>query len=129
MVKRLLGVLAGGAALVGLLIAHAHTITIADARLSAGTVTVSGNKGAVLADITWQGRIVTRTNKDGAFTFATTVAPQDCVGTLSDGVRTVDVAISDCASFVPAPTTAFPTTCWDGAASVIAQQDNERAPC
>jgi len=113
-----------GAAIVLMLTPLAHAITITDATLSSGTVTVSGNKAVKLAAISWEGTPVTTSTKGGAFTFTTANVPEDCVGELSDGVSTVSVAIAGCTVPPPPPTTAFPatgqTTCWDSAGTVIA---------
>jgi len=98
--KRLIGAFVAVAVLLVLLIDPANAITITDATLSSGTVTVSGNKAAKAAAITWEGTQVATSTSGGAFTFTTAVVPADCVGTLSDGVSTIDVAISGC----PPPT-------------------------
>jgi hypothetical protein len=120
--KMLVGALVGGTVLIGVLIAPTHAITITDATLSSGTITVSGSKAAKLAAITWEGTTVTQTNKGGAFTFTTAVVPQDCVGTLGDGVSTVDVAITGCTAAPPtSPLLATgQTTCWDSSGNVVA---------
>jgi len=116
--KRLIGTLAGVTVLLLLLIDPANAITITDATLSAGNVTVSGNKAAKNVPIFWEENLVqvATSTKGGAFTFTTADVPLDCVGTVSDGVSTVDVAIAGC---TPPPATAFPatgqTTCWDPA--------------
>jgi hypothetical protein len=44
----------------------------------------------------WEGGIVTTANKNGGFSFSFGVVPTDCVGTLSDGVTTIDVKLSNC---------------------------------
>jgi len=118
--KRLIGTFAGVAVLLLLLIDPANAITITDATLSAGNVTVSGNKAQKSATITWEATPVATATKGGAFTFTTAVVPADCVGTLSDGSNTIDVAISGC---TPPPATAFPATgqetCWNSVGTVI----------
>ena len=66
---------------------------------------------------------VTSTNSGGSFYFTTVVVPSDCIGTVSDGVTTLDVTIAGCAPVPPPPTIAFPatgqTTCHDSAGSTI----------
>ncbi len=54
--------------------------------------------------ITWEGQLVTSANPGGEFSF-NGVVPADCVGTLSDGVSTVEVVVLDCTpvSVAPAP--------------------------
>jgi hypothetical protein len=121
--RRRLGVFAGAIVLLGSLIAPAPAIMVADATLFSGNITVWGSHGAKSADITWQGVIVTQTNKGGAFSFTTAIAPQGCVGTLSDGVSTVDIAIIGCTVAQPAPTIELPatgqTSCWGNTRSVL----------
>ena len=110
---------------VGLLftpMAHA-ALRITDATLTGGTVTISGNMAAKQKTVTWEGNPVTSTNSGGSFYFTTIVVPLDCIGTVSDGVTTLDVTIAGCTPVPPPPTTAFPatgqTTCWDSSATVI----------
>jgi hypothetical protein len=111
-----------GAAMVLMLIPLAHAITITGATLSSGTVTVSGNKAAKSAAISWEATPVTTSTRVGTFTFTTASVPADCVGTLSDGASTIVVAINDCTP-APPPVT-FPatgqTTCWNSSGAVIA---------
>jgi hypothetical protein len=109
---------------VGLLFATmAYAINITDATLSGGIVTVSGNHAAKNAPISWEGQLVASSSKGGAFIFTTAAVPLDCVGTVFDGVSTVDVAIAGCTPTPPPPTTAFPatgqTTCYDSSGNVI----------
>lgn len=114
--RTVLGVLAG-AALLGSLVTLAPATMIADATLLSGSITVSGSQGAKSAALMWEGRIIAQTNKGGAFSFTTAIVPQDCVGTLSDGVSTMDVAIIGCTVPQLAPTIPFAATgetaCWD----------------
>lgn len=128
MLKLLFGTFVGAAIVLMLTpLAHAikiHAINITDATLSPETVTVSGNKAAKSAVISWEGKAVTISTKGGAFKFKTAVVPEDCIGTLTDGVSTVSVAIAGCTvPPPPPPTTGFPatgqTTCWDGDGAVI----------
>jgi hypothetical protein len=104
-----------GIALVLTLTPVAHAITITDATLSAGTVTVKGNKAAKAAPITWEGTQVATSTNGGAFTFTTAVVPADCTGTVTDGVSAVDVAIAGCTVPPPLPAALTATgqrTCW-----------------
>ena len=94
--KPLVGILAGGIVLLALLIAPAYAIVITGATFSNGTVTVSGSHAVKSVHITWEASVVTTSNPGGAFTFTTADVPSDCVGTLSDGVSTIAVAISGC---------------------------------
>jgi hypothetical protein len=94
--RSLMGLLAGGAGLLAVLIAPAQAITITEATLVGGTVTVSGNKAAKSSPIAWEGSQVTTATPGGAFTFTTAVVPEGCVGELSDDTSTIDVAISGC---------------------------------
>jgi hypothetical protein len=79
--------------LVGAAPAHAFG---AKASLAGGVVSVSGGQAAKSAPISWEGVVVTTTNKGGSFAFATPVVPADCIGTVSDGASSVDVRIDGC---------------------------------
>jgi hypothetical protein len=120
--QQLVGALAGVAVLL-LGAGSAHAITITSATLSSGTVSVSGSQAAKSVNITWETVVVTTSNKGGAFTFTTGNVPADCVGTLSDGVSTVDVPITGCTPPPPPPTSSFPATgqtaCWDSVGTPI----------
>ena len=101
--RRLLGFAVGVISIIGFAaIVEAITITVAE--VQNGLAVVQGNKATKSATITWDGLAVTETTKGGAFSFSATV-PADCVGTLSDGVSTIDVALLDCpqVSVAPAP--------------------------
>ncbi len=93
--------------------AWAIKIEISDVRN--GVAFVDGNKAAGGTDITWEGGIVTQTTNGGTFQFQG-VVPSDCVGTLSDGADTIEVALANCE---PAPGPAGQvlktgqTNCWD----------------
>src|SRR5205823_474555 len=56
---------------------------------------VEGNKTAKQAVITWENAAVTKTTSGGAFSFSG-IVPSDCVGTLSDGTDTIEVALANC---------------------------------
>lgn len=101
--RRFLGIVVGFISIIGLAsIAEAITVTVAE--VQNGLAVVQGNKAAKSAIITWDGSPVTQSSKGGSFSFSATV-PADCVGTLSDGTTTIDVALLDCpsASTAPAP--------------------------
>jgi hypothetical protein len=74
----------------------AEAITISVAKIDKGAVQVKGSKAAPLAPITWEGAPITATTNRGAFRFATTILPPDCVGELADGVAAIDVVIEGC---------------------------------
>lgn len=78
----------------------------ARASLTAGVVNVSGTHAARSAPITWEGFVVTTAKKGGSFAFSTMVVPADCIGTLSDGVSSIDVRIDGCSDV----TTGLPGT-------------------
>ena len=59
----------------------------------------SGSKAAKSVDIIWENAVVTKSTKGGSFQFQGTV-PSNCIGTLSDGVSTMEVALNNC---VPTP--------------------------
>ena len=106
------------AATVGVLLAHpARALDVKKATLSHGEVKVSGGDAAGSATITWEGNPVASASKAGNFHFQSGAVPADCVGTLSDGVETLNVPVSNCT------TLAFPATgqqtCWNGAGAVI----------
>ena len=109
--------------LLGSLIDFAPATMIADATFSSGNIMVSGSKGAKMSAIMWEGALVTQTDDGGGFSFRTAIVPKGCVGRLSDGVRTMDVAIIGCTVAQLLPTISFPptgeTTCWDNGRSVI----------
>jgi len=76
-------------------VSQALAITINTAEVQNDLAVVSGSKAAKVADIRWEGVVVTKSNKGGSFSF-TGVKPSDCVGTLSDGVSSVEVALAYC---------------------------------
>jgi hypothetical protein len=96
---------AAAAVLVAAIGVDASAQVIKDAKVSAGVVTVTGAQATPYATIAWEGVAVTTANKRGGFSFTSTVLPQDCVGTLSVGTSTIDVALALClagAAAVPA---------------------------
>ena len=108
-------------AILAIFISSAQAINISSASVQSGIAVVHGGKAAANATITWEGGIVAKANKNGGFSFSGAV-PSDCVGTLSDGVSTIDVALTNC---TPASTNGGvlqtgQTTCYDSAGNVIA---------
>src|SRR5688572_9348695 len=81
-----------------------EAINIDVAEVQNGVAVVRGNQAARNAAITWETANVTIANNGGAFSFSG-VVPNDCVGTLSDGVSTIEVTVLDCTpvSAAPAP--------------------------
>lgn len=95
---------------------RAEAIKIGKAEIKQGAVQVEGEQAAKSATITWEGVAVATSNRGGKFTFSTTNLPSDCVGTLSDGVSTIDVVIKDCQPAPPAVSEILATgqtQCWD----------------
>ena len=91
--KNLTGILA--AAVMCLAAGPAYAIG-ARATLSGGVITVSGSKAVKAAPISWEGIVLSSASKGGSFAFTTMVIPLDCLGTLSDGVSTIDVRVEGC---------------------------------
>lgn len=91
--------------------AEAINITLAEVQNSLAII--EGNKAAKNAIITWENANVTKTTSGGAFSFSG-IVPVDCVGTLSDGVSTIDVALGNCPpvsqALVPVPQTGQTTS-------------------
>jgi hypothetical protein len=94
------------AALIALAIVQAEALAVRSAVLNTGLVTVTGGQAARTSNILWEGVAVTTAAKGGSFSFTTTIVPADCVGTLSDGVDTIDVRVEGCS----APQTGLPGT-------------------
>ena len=99
-------IMTGAALLLVLGSSDAEALTVKNATVSLGVVSVSGGQAARYAQISWEGTIVTTANKGGGFTFTTAVVPTNCVGTLSDGISHVSVVISGCGGTIsPLPPT------------------------
>ncbi len=81
-------------AVMALFISSAQAITV-KASIKKGVVAVTGSAAALNAAISWQGVNVATASAKGKFKFSG-VVPADCVGELSDGVTTMDVALSGC---------------------------------
>ena len=103
-------------------VSQAWAIKIEVAKVQSGVAVIHGNKAARSVGITWEGAVVTQTTNGGTFQFQG-VVPSHCVGTLSDGVDTIEVALANC---VPGPELAGrvlktgQTTCWDSLGTPIA---------
>jgi len=69
---------------------------IKEAKVIGGAVSVSGTQATPYAPISWEGIEVTTATRRGSFAFTSTVLPLDCVGTLSDGSSTIEVALAGC---------------------------------
>jgi len=82
-------------AVLAIFISSAQAINISSASVQSGVAVVSGGTAAANANISWEGGNVVKANKNGGFSFSGAV-PADCVGTLSDGVSTIDVALANC---------------------------------
>ncbi len=131
--RQVVHVLALNVAALAALAGPAQALTVTRALLSGGTLTVSGYENNGSTTIRWEGRVVTRSDQRGGFTFTTTVVPADCTGTLSDGASAIGVGIEGCT--VESPTSRAgvlatgQTDCWnlrgDGVACPGTRQDGE----
>jgi len=96
-------------------VSSAEAIKITLAEVQGGLAVVEGKKAARDSSITWEDEVVTAANHGGNFQFSGVVVPSDCVGTLSDGVDTIEVVLANCG---PGPEPASvvlktgQTTCW-----------------
>jgi len=112
--RRLLGFTVGIILIISLA-STAEAINISSASVQNGLAAVSGGKAASNSSISWEGGIVTTANKNGGFSFSFGVVPSDCVGTLSDGVTTIDVKLANCTpvstAIAPVPKTGQ-AECW-----------------
>lgn len=87
---------AGISVVMALLAPVAQATTIRLAEVQNDFAVVKGRKAAANQLITWEGDIVATANKNGSFSFDDGVVPSGCVGSLSDGVTTIDVELNDC---------------------------------
>ena len=92
--KRFLGLAIGLFLVIGFR-SSAEAIQIKIAEVQNGVAFIKGSDAERRSAITWEGQFVTSANPGGAFSF-NGVVPADCVGTLSDGVSTIDVVVLDC---------------------------------
>ncbi|MBM2804404.1 MAG: hypothetical protein HW419_2297 [Deltaproteobacteria bacterium] len=93
--KKILGTTVALAVL-AIVISSAQAINISSASVQNGLANVSGGKAVANSTIKWEGGNVATANKNGGFSFSFGAVPADCVGTLSDGVTTLDVALANC---------------------------------
>jgi hypothetical protein len=93
--KRLTTTVIAAVACLIFVVSPAHALKAIVATIALGEVQVSGI-GKKNADISWEGNVVTQSNKRGVFRFSTTNLPQDCVGDLSDSMTTIQVVIHGC---------------------------------
>ena len=100
--KSLIGTILGIAWLVSAPAADAIDVTLAE--VQNGVAVVQGNKAAKQATITWETSNVGQTTKGGSFSFSG-VVPADCVGQLSIGPDTINVALANCAAQALVPQT------------------------
>ena len=117
--KRFLVLIAGLFTVIGFN-SLAEAINITNATVSSGTATISGDHAARSASITWEGLVVDQSSNGGGFTFTTTKIPSDCIGSLSDGVATIDVALTGCTPPAGGVLKTGQTRCWDSAGLEIA---------
>ena len=109
-------------AVMAICISSAQAINVSSASVQNGLASVSGGKAAANSTIKWEGGTVATANKNGGFSFSFGAVPADCVGTLSDGVSTLEVALGNCTP-TPTPTGGAlktgQTTCYDSAGAFI----------
>jgi hypothetical protein len=120
--KRLIGIVIALALWpVSVPVAEAINITLAE--VQNGVAVVQGNKAAKKATISWETSSVGQTSNGGSFSFSG-IVPADCVGELSVGEDTINVALANCTppvSSVPAPVPKTgQTKCWDVLGNEIA---------
>jgi hypothetical protein len=75
----------------------AAALTVTAAAVEKGAVQVKGKGAAPSASITWDGKAVATASKSGAFRFATTEVPSDCVGEVGDGTSVAPAVVAGCA--------------------------------
>ena len=88
--------------LVSVPLAEAIDITLAEVQNDVAVV--QGNKAAKQATVVWETGNVGQTTKGGSFSFSG-IVPADCVGQLSIGVDTINVALTNCAAQALVPQT------------------------
>ena len=94
--KQLTATVSAAIAILIFIVSPAHALKVKVAKIALGAVQVNGNKAEKNASISWEGNVVTTSNKGGAFKFSTADLPIDCVGELSDGVSTIPVVVFGC---------------------------------
>ena len=126
-------ILAVSVAVLAALAGRAEALAVSRAVLWDGILTVSGYENNGSTAIRWEGRVVSRSDQRGGFTFTTTVVPADCTGTLSDGVSAIGVGIEGCTvESLPSKAAVLvtgQTDCWnlrgDGVTCHGTRQDGE----
>jgi uncharacterized protein DUF1566 len=98
------------------LTSSAQAIT-ATASIKKGVASVQGKGAAANSSIWWEGVKVATANKKGVFKFSAP-APVECMGEVSDGVTSIDVAVSGCTP-AGAVLETGQTTCYDDVGAVI----------
>ena len=93
---RTLLVAAGLSGALALFAPPAQAITIRSAEVQGDSAAVNGRKAEAYQTITWEGDNVATANRRGNFSFSDGVVPEDCTGTLSDGVTTIEVTLDNC---------------------------------
>ena len=73
----------------------------ATAVLAGGSVHVDGAHAMKSSPVSWEGTVMTSASKAGRFAFTTTIVPLDCIGTVSDGVRSIEVPVAGCPAMTP----------------------------
>jgi hypothetical protein len=103
----------------------AEAIDITLAEVQNGVAVVQGNKAAKQATISWEAGNVGLTTKGGSFSFSG-IVPADCVGQLSIGVDTINVALANCVSplLATGQTTPFLANKDDGIVGPVAVDDD-----
>ena len=75
-----------------------YAITIRTAEIDQGKVVIVGRNAARDADITWDGKLVTKADSFGKFEFTLDFLPDNCAGVLSDGNEKDTIVIKFCGS-------------------------------
>lgn len=78
--------------------APVSALTITNAKIDKGAVQVKGKDAVPSAPITWDGKVVGAASKAGAFRFATTEVPTDCVGDVGDGTSVAAAVVAGCSA-------------------------------
>src|SRR5437773_10855522 len=99
--KRFLGFAIGLFLVIGFISSAEAAIRIKVAEVQNGAAFIRGSTEKS-SPITWETQLVTTSNGGGQFSFYG-VIPADCVGTLSDGVSTIEVVVLDCTPGSVAP--------------------------
>lgn len=104
-------------AVMAIFVSSAQAISISKASIKKDVVSVKGSAAAANSNISWEGANVATANSKGAFKFSG-VVPADCVGKLSDGATTIDVAVASCTP-TGADLKTGETICYDTAGGIV----------